>query len=373
MMHVKRFLKHACLALAGVAAAGFASLDDALAHHGLTITTWGGAYTRSQVLAYFRPYEEQTGTALEIERYNGGLAEIRQQVEALNIKWDVVDLTLSDTIRGCEEGLLEPIDHSVLPPAPDGTPAADDFIDGTLIECGVGQYLWSTLVAYDESRFQGARPAGIADFWDVKKFPGRRGMRKVPQKNLEWALIADGVPRERVYAVLDTPQGVERAFRSLSRIRPHIVWWEGGEEAPRLIAQGRAAMTTAWNGRVFDAVTNKGAPIGMVWEDSIWDIELWGIVRHTRRYQDALDFIRFATGAERLAAHAGHIAYGPARRSALALVGPKLKPHLPTTPENLEGAVRFDSEWWAANQERMNARFERWLEEPSAKPEQLPR
>jgi len=362
----------AATALAG-AVLTLAPLATASAHDELTITTWGGAYTRSQVLAYFRPYTREAGVGIDIEHYSGGLDKIRAQVESLNIEWDVVDLTLADTLRGCEEGLLEEFDHSMLPPAPDGTPAAEDFVDGALVPCGVGQILWSTLIAYDPRAFPATKPKSIGDFWDTRRFPGRRAMRRVPQKNLEWALIADGVPRTEVYEVLDSEAGVERAFASLGRLKPHIVWWESGDEPARLLDSGEVAMAIAWNGRIYDAATRKGMSLEVVWADSIWDIDLWAIVKHSEHADLAVDFIKFATGTRPLAEQARHIAYGPARKSSLAHVDPDVMPYLPSTPERLAEALRFGSEWWAEHQDALNARFEAWLDEPSAKPEQLPR
>ena len=147
----------------------------------LTIVSWGGSYTRSQMLAYVKPFRRRIGEWVAMETYNGGLDEIREQVETENVVWDVVDFELSDLIRGCREGLLEKIDHGKLAAGGDGTPAAEDFIPGALTECGVGQMVWATVVGYDGSRFEGDRPAGLADFFDVKKFPGKRGLRRDPQ------------------------------------------------------------------------------------------------------------------------------------------------------------------------------------------------
>ncbi len=103
----------------------------------LTVVSWGGAYTKSQVKAYHKPFEKQTGVKILSEDYNGGLAQIKAQVEAGNVTWDLVDLELSDVVRGCDEGLLEQLDLDDLPPAPDGTPAKEDFLPGTLQDCAV--------------------------------------------------------------------------------------------------------------------------------------------------------------------------------------------------------------------------------------------
>ena len=141
----------------------------------LTVVSWGGSYTRSQMLAYVKPFRSRIGEWVKMERYNGGLDEIREQVETENVEWDVVDFELSDLIRGCREGLLEKINHGALAAGRDGTPVAEDFMPGALTECGVGQMVWATVVAYDGSQIEGDRPSTLADFFDRRKFPGKRG------------------------------------------------------------------------------------------------------------------------------------------------------------------------------------------------------
>ena len=113
-------------AVSSVAVAAAAVADS------ITVVSWGGAYTKSQVEAYHKPWASSTGNAVVSEDYSGGLAEVRAQVEAGSVTWDVVDVELSDAIVGCDEGLLEEIDASMLPAAPDGTPASEDFMDGAL-------------------------------------------------------------------------------------------------------------------------------------------------------------------------------------------------------------------------------------------------
>ena len=177
---------------------------------------------------YLEPFAAETDIDIRLEDYNGGLAQVRAQVETGNVHWDVVDLETADAVSGCDEGILERIDSAALPPGPDGTPAMEDFLPGSLFECAVGILLYSTVYAYNPERIAGEPPATMADFFDLERFPGRRGMRRVPHANLEFALIADGVPLDEVYATLDTPAGVDRAFRKLDLIKDHVVWWEAG-------------------------------------------------------------------------------------------------------------------------------------------------
>ena len=227
-----RAARHALGALALLAIAVPTPWDKA-AGQSVTTVSWGGSYARAVHEGVNVPFTAATGIRVNVEDYNGGLAQIRAQVDVGNIHWDVVDLEIADAVRGCDEGLLEPIDINTLPAGPDGTPAADDFVLESQTECGVGAVFWSTVYAYNADNISGEKPTTIEDFFDLEKFPGRRGMRRAPQVNLEFALLADGVPLDQVYAVLDTPEGLNRAFLKLGTIKDQVIWWEaGGAAAP---------------------------------------------------------------------------------------------------------------------------------------------
>ena len=342
------------------------STSAANAEGELTVVSWGGAYTKSQVEAYHKPFIEKTGVKINSEDYNGGIAEIKAQVEAGNVTWDIVDVELSDAIRACDEGLLETIDHSTLPAGADGTPATEDFIEGTLYDCAVANIVWSTIFAYDTTKIADG-PTTMADFFDTAKYPGKRGLRKGAKVNLEFALIADGVPAAEVYDVLDTPEGVDRAFAKLDTIKDDVVWWEAGAQPPQLLADGEVAMTTAYNGRIFNAVAGEGKPFEIVWDGQVWDLDLWVIPKGAKNKDNALDFLKFSTATEQLAAQASYISYGPARKSSAPLVGKyhnkdiDMGPQMPTAPENLANAVQSNFEFWADNSDQLTERFNAWL------------
>ncbi len=341
--------------------AGAATAND------LTVVSWGGAYTKSQVEAYHKPFTAATGKTILSEDYNGGLAEIKAQVEAGNVTWDIVDVELSDAIRGCDEGLLEEIDHSILPPAPDGTPATEDFISLALHDCAVANIVWSTIYAYDSSKIADG-PTTMADFFDLTAFPGKRGLRKSPKANLEMALVADGVAAADVYDILSTDEGVDRAFAMLDKIKNDVVWWEAGAQPPQLLADGEVAMTTAYNGRIFNAVAAEDKPFEVVWDGQVFDVDLWVIPKGAKNKDLAMEFLAFSTATEQLAAQASWISYGPARLSSAPLIGtyatkPELEmaPHMPTAPANFGNAIANGFEFWADNQDELNERFNAWL------------
>ena len=354
-------------AAATLAAAPALSRAPVAAAAQLTVVTWGGAYGRASAKAWFEPYSAATGTVVEVEDYNGGLAQIRAQVDIGAVHWDVVDMDLADAVRGCDEGLLEVVDHGLLAPAPDGTPAEEDFVPETLTECGVGTSFWSTIYAYNRNGFPGDKPSTMADFFDLEKFPGRRGMQRAPQPNLEIALIGDGVPIDQVYAVLDTPEGIDRAFRKLDEIKDEIVWWEAGAQPPQMLADGEVAMTTAWNGRIFNAQVLENQPFEIVWDGQVLGMGQIVIVAGTENLEAAQDFVSFISTPDNLAAISKYISYGPTRYSAMPLVdrhletGIDMRPHMPTNPQNMARALRDDFRWWSDHRDELNERFSAWL------------
>ena len=297
----------------------------------LTVVSWGGSYARACVKGYHERFTAETGIAINLEDYNGGLAQIRAQVDVGNVYWDVVDLEIPDLVRGCDEGLLEYVEIDSLAAGPDGTPAA------------------------------------MADFFDLEKFPGRRGMRRSPLVNLEFALIADGVPLESVYATLDTPEGVDRAFRRLDTIKEHIVWCEAGAQPPQMLADGEVVMTTAYNGRIFNAQVLEDQPFVIVWDGQVLDTGGLAIVAGTPRLEAARRFVHFASTARAIADVGRYIAYSPTRRSATALIsthaekGVEMNPHMPTSEQNASRALHNNWEWWSDHGDEMNERFSTWL------------
>ena len=367
-MAMTGFGHRACAALL-LFALGTATTSAAGAE--LNVVSWDGAYVKSQILGFIRPYEDDRDVQVNVLEYGGGIEEIRRQVRSWNVTWDVVDLELFDAIRACREGLLETIDPDLLPPAPDGTSARDDFISVSLMPCGVGNVVGSTVVAYDHERLPDG-PDAIGDFFDLATFPGRRGLRRTPQGNLEWALAADGVPRDRIYAELSTPAGLDRAFAVLDRIKPFIDWWQSGEEAIRMLETGRVTMTAVYSGRIHDAVS-RGEPLSILWDHQVWFYDVWGIPKNGRRTERARDFVRFATSTESLAAQSNYIPYGPVRTSSLALVDDEIRERLPTSEQHMTTAIELDARWWSDNLERIAPRFERWIQQPLMVPRDLPR
>jgi putative spermidine/putrescine transport system substrate-binding protein len=338
----------------------------AMAEGEVVVMSWGGAYEKSQVEAYNKPFAAETGITVTMVAADNPATPLKAQVEAGNVTVDVADVEFSDAVRLCDEGLLEPIDHSILPPGDDGTPATEDFIDGALQDCAVASIVWSTAVAYNTANVEGT-PTTMADFFDTEEFPGKRGLRKSAKATLEMALIGDGVPAGEVYDTLGTSEGVDRAFAKLDEIKSDIVWWEAGAQPAQLLADGEVAMTTAYNGRIFNAQVAEGQPFEIMWDGQILDYDLFVIPKGAKNPENALKYIVYSTDTKRLADQASWISYGPARKSSAAHVGlysdgkTEMAPHMPTSPEALKNALVNDFEFWVDMDAELNERFNAWL------------
>lgn len=315
------------------------------------MVNFGGANGAAQKKAYFDAYEKATGGKVTQVEYNGEQARIKAMVEAKKVTWDVVEVEGPDISRGCDEGLFETMDWSRI-----GNKA--DFLPAAVHECGVGTFVWSTVLAYNADRLKTA-PTGWADFWDVKKFPGKRGLRKGARYNLEFALMADGVKAADVYKVLSSKEGADRAFRKLTELKPHIQWWEAGALPPQFLVAGDVAMTSAFSGRI-DAAQREGQNLQITWAGGIYDLDFWVMPKGVANKDAAMKFIALASSADTQAEYARQISYGPTNTRAMAKIDAKTQALLPTSPANSRDALRFDVAFWADQGEALEKRFAAW-------------
>jgi len=334
----------------------------------VTVMSWGGAYGAAQTEGHLKPFTAKTGIATTMTDSDNPATPIKAMVEAGNVTIDVASVEYADAIRLCDEGLLEPIDINSLPAGDDGTPAAEDFLAGAVTDCGVSTDIWANVYAYDTTKFPAdAAPKTAADFFDLAKFPGKRGLKKGAKAVLEFALLADGVAPADIYTTLSTPEGLDRAFAKLDTIKSDVVWWEAGAQAPQLLADGEVAMTTAYNGRIFGAAIGEGKPFQIVWDGQIYENEMYVVPKGAPNKDLAMDFIKYATSTEGLRAQASHISYGPPRKSAN--VDPimytdgktEMGPHLPTNPANMTNSLLTSSDFWVDHDAELNERFQAWL------------
>ena len=337
----------------------------------MTIVSWGGAYSKSQLKAYHEPYSEQSGvTIINDDSSAEAVAKLRAMNEAGNITWDVVDVVAADAIRLCDEGLAMEIDADTqLAPAPDGTPASEDFGDLLVSDCFIPQIVYSTTIGYRTDMVGDTPPTDICAIFDTDAYPGKRSLEKRPINNMEWALLCDGVAKGDVYDLLGTDEGQDQAIAKLDTIKDDVIWWSAGADTPQLLADGEIVMGSTYNGRLFSVIEEQNQPVAMLWDAQVFDLDGWIIPAglSEERQARALDYIMFATTTERLADQAKWISYGPARASSAPLVGQhaelgiEMAQHMPTDPENAKNTFLYNYEFWADYRDDIDAKFQSWL------------
>ena len=327
----------------------------------LTVMTWPGAYGRAQASAQMRPFGAEKNVDVRTALWDGELKEVRAMVEKQDFRADVIDFELPVAVKACQDKLLEKIDPAILPAGADGTPASRDFVSRAIGPCWVGSMVYSQVMVYSPELKH--TPETLADFFDRKKFPGRRALSRANAKfNLEMALLADGVAPGDVYNILNTPEGLDRAFAKLTALHP--IWAHDSKDALEWVKNGRAVMATALNG---DVQAVKDYAPGMIWDHQLYELDVFGIPAGDPDKQRALDFIAYATGSKPLAAVANWVGFGPARRSAITLVknnpetGLAMRPVLPTAPENFRNAFAIDDGWWLAHGNQLASRWREFV------------
>lgn len=334
------------------------------------MATWGGAYGRAQEIAIFEPFAKETGTVIATEIYDGSLPKLKTLIDDSGTPVDVVDVSASALGTLCADGLLETIDVASL----DGNAesgAVQDFINGAVSDCGVAGVAWSTAVAFDRKAFPKGAPTNISALLDTARFPGKRALPKAPRRTLELVLLADGVPSAKIYSELATPEGADRAFAALDKIKNDVLLWNKAEQPITWLLEDKVVMAAAYSGRLFRAAVGD-RNIGVLWDGQIYDVDAWAIPKTSENKEAAMRFIRFATAPAQLAAQARLTAYGPMRRSALELVGKhpiinvEMLEFLPTAPANFQNALKFDDAWWDKNGAALSQRFASWAAEVEA-------
>lgn len=321
--------------------------------HQVTIVGWGGSSQEAHRLAYWNAFSRESGTAVREDVWHGGIGVLRAKVRGGASGWDIVQVEAEELLIGCEEGLFERLDWESLG-------GRDAYIPPAVSDCGVGSMVWSELFAYDGNRFKPG-PQTWTDFWDVQRFPGKRGMRRTPTYTLEFALMADGVAPEHVYETLRTPEGVARAFRKLDELKPNILWWTTVSQVPDLLASGEVAMSVTSPGRLVVANQREGRNFQIVWDGNVHSVDFWAILSNSRHKDESRALLRYMKTPQHEMRLPEFIPTGLSNKTSIARLAPELKRETPSNPANLRHSVELDAAFWVENLEPLSQRFNAWL------------
>lgn len=341
---------------AAAAAIALAALLAAAAPAGaaeLTISSAGGAWQTAQRQAWYMPFAQKMHITFNEEETPDGVARVQAMEQAHNVTIDLVTVETATVLKGCDSGILQRLDYKKIAPR-------SAFLPGSALDCGVGLDVYGDVLGYDSTVLKDG-PTSVLALFDTKRWPGKRAMRKVPQGNLEWALMADGVPIDQVYKVLATPEGVDRAFRKLDTIKKDIVWWEAGAQPPQLLASHEVVMTTAWNGRIQNPIDQDHKPFRIAWDNQIIEYDMVSIPKDAPHADLAYEYLSYIAKPQINGRLGEFIPYGPVVTAAAKFVPPATLAKLPTAPEHMQKVLVADVEFWGDHGEDLTRRFNAWL------------
>lgn len=314
----------------------------------LVVVDWGGENTVARKKAMIDSFGEEYGINIKVVTPTD-YGKLKAMVTGNCTEWDVVNVDSDFVIRAGKEGLLEPLDYNVI----DATGVEKSLVQ----EYGIGAETYSTVISYNTDDYtEENHPKTWADFWNVEKYPGDRALWKYPVTVLEAALLADGVKPDELY-----PLDVDRAFKSLDKIKEHIkVWWTAGAQSPQLLATGEVSLSGSWNGRVLKAASNK-APEAVEYNQGIMLSASWVVPKNAPHKKLAMEFINYATKPEQQLKFSQNIDYGSMNQKAVDLMDKDLKERLGQTDELLQSQIKVNWDWWVENFDEVNERFQKWL------------
>jgi putative spermidine/putrescine transport system substrate-binding protein len=333
----------------------FMTFSGGIAHaRDFTIASWGGVQQQTRSDLYFKPFAKAKGISFLEDIYLGGWGVFQAMKDTGNIPWDVVQVESSELGRGCEEGVFVPLDWSRIADPSKLLPEA-------VSRCGVGMTLWAVHVAFDEKRLS-KRPERLEDFWDLKTWPGNRGMRQGPKMNLEFALMADGVPPAEVYRTLSTPEGVDRAFRKLDEIKPALRLWKAGAQPPEWLSAGEVTMSIAYNSRIIRA-KREGKSLDLIWDHAMYAVDSWAVLNGSPHLATSYEFLKFYIESDKHIEMAHITAHIMPVIDTLDRLTPEIRNDSPLG-ENVKNALFMGDEhveFWLDNQDALTQRWNAWL------------
>ena len=314
-----------------------------------TFCSWGGALSDAEKNAFMAPFAAAKGIEI-INTSPMEPAKIKVMVEAKNVEWDLCTVGGRTVWQGAKEGFLEPLDYSAIP-------NAANLETNWRAPYGIATSTGATIIGWSTKAFPAdAGPKSWADFWDVKRFPGPRGLYKFFLYNYEAATLAAGLRRDEIFPA--TPEKIDIAFGKLTELKKNVtVWWGAGAQPPQLLSTGELALSSVWSGRVL-AAQAENAPIAFTYKDGIAWANWWVVPKSGPYVKMANEVINFALSQSAQEKLVSLQIYGPVLGSAAAKADATGQKFLVMAPANIKDMVILNEEesykYMSGNEERWN-------------------
>lgn len=311
----------------------------------LTYAASGGIFQDGQTEAAWTPFADKSGATFLQDAFDSG--KLKAMVDNGNVSWDIVNTTQFDTARGCgtlyEEYDYSQIDVSKIP-------------EGTITDkCMVPNILYGLVVAYNTDAFGDNPPTSAADFFDTKKFPGKRTVSQstyVDPQTVEFALVAQGKDPASI-----STEDIDGAFDMYRSLGDDVIGWTTGAQAQQQLEAGEAVMGLVWSGRGYGAAA-AGAPVAPMWEDWMIMVDSTGIPKGVKDKQAAFAAVNYYIGAEQQARMTELTSYGPVNVDAKPKVDETLGTWL--TTEHMSTGHAPNVDFWVENYDALAEAWASW-------------
>ncbi len=324
----------AALALLAAAASGPANAEPAKK---FVFAQSGGASYEASVDIFWKPFTERTGIEIE-PLIPSSFGKLRAMVESGAVTASLWDLGSSQLEQAIALGIVQKIDWQKVNPGPMYPEMKRDY--------GFGQTYFSTGMAWKT----GTTPIKTwVDFWDVKKYPGKRCLADYAAYTLPLAVMAAGVPKDKVY-----PIDLDLAFKMLKQIAPDTIWWTTGSQPPQLLRDGEVTYCNAWNGRVMPV-----KDMEFNYNQALLDIAFYVVPKGAPpdQVEAAMLLLHDWTDPQLEAKYAARVFYPGSSPDLFKYLPEDLKSRLPTSPENKEHELLTDAKWWFENADAVEQRW----------------
>jgi putative spermidine/putrescine transport system substrate-binding protein len=310
----------------------------------LVFTSWGGTTQEAQAAAWAVPFTKETGVKV-LQDGPIDYGKLKAMVDSGNVQWDVVDVEQDFALFAAKNGMLEPLDFTVI--------KREDLDPRFVSDHGVGSFYYAWVIGYSQGAYGSNQPGGWADLFDLAKFPGKRAYYKWCGPGVyEIPLLADGVKPEQLY-----PLDLDRAFKKMDSIKKQTVWWGTGAQSQQLLASGETPMGMFWSGRLHSLVKD-GTSVGVQWNQNLTAADLLVIPKGSKNKDLAMKFLAVASSPEGQAEMAKRLGYSPTNLKSLALLDQDTIDSLPSHYAAMN--IPIDIQYWADHRTELDKRWYNW-------------
>ncbi len=311
----------------------------------IIVANYGGQATPAMEEAWGQPYTKDTGVKVIFDGVTPLPGKIKAMVESGKITWDAADADLFVGAQLGAQGVLEPIDYSI--------------VDRSMLPANwatkyaVGNYAYSFVLAYDKTKFPD-KPPNYSDFFDIKKYPGKRTLWKYQMGAAEACLFGDGVLADRLYP-LDMPRAIKKA-KTLGK---DLILWSSAAESVQMFVDKEVVMGSIFHPRAAFLERETKGRVTWRWSQGLYCPGAFVVPKGNPAGKEVMRFLNSVLIPERQIKLLSLFGNGPSNPKASAMAPKELNGIDPSFPANLKLQIIRDEDWYGKN---YDAAIDQWID-----------